>query len=114
MKRMSVTLERQGEETKGWRYTGMGSEGWRPGMERIKDARTLMREDGMKEDGNELQGQREEGHTWQCRDEEPDVPTRDRAMQTQPWGWRKMGISPGNGGMQTWLRDGGIQTQPHR
>lgn len=24
-------------------------------------------------------------------------------MQTQPWGWRKMGISHGNGGMQTCL-----------
>lgn len=36
----------------------------------------------------------------------------DRAMQTQPWGWRKMGISHGNGGMQTWLRDGGMQIQP--
>lgn len=36
-KRLSVVLERQGEEAKGWRYTGMGSEGWRPDMERFND-----------------------------------------------------------------------------
>lgn len=51
MKRLSVGMERQGEEAKGWRYTGMGSEGWRPDTETLKDSRTLM-----KEDGNQLQG----------------------------------------------------------
>lgn len=56
MKRLSIGLERKGEEAKGWRYTGMGSEGWRADMEKLKDSRTLMKEDGMKEDGNQLQG----------------------------------------------------------
>lgn len=31
MKRLTIGLERQGEEVEGWRYTGMRLEGWRPG-----------------------------------------------------------------------------------
>lgn len=44
MKRLTIGLERQGEEVEGWRYTGMRLEGWRPDVERLKDSRTLMEE----------------------------------------------------------------------